>query len=506
LIPLESGIENNKSGILKPQKNRVKPQRQTNRKMKNEKMKTIFTITILAFTINLYSQKLVKEYWDWGKTKIQREFYTDAYGKLNGSYKSYSEYGGIMKQGQCKNDGPIGKWIENYDNGKLHYIKFYDIPGTYNFQVIDGKIISYYENGKTIKYEKNFKNMTLDGAWKEYDEKGNIIEEGKYVNGNSEPTGVSKIKFDKEQEKEKQLQTTILLKKTEEYKNIIPEADKALIAKDYFKALELYKSASDLLGNEKYPKDKISELLETFHENSKFFFEFIKAQYDSSETHFRQLKKEFKIKSIKEYNPSLNQYVEKSPQTLSYNCDCKEPWNERFLINAVECVKKNPTFYEPYQKVLMDSYYNYLVFLENEEKAIKNTSKRINFNNAHNDFYTYDKELFITEVSSAKNSFLQAIDIVNASKKYEQAQQQLLKVNADNKKKTLFKKYKTVAADFNRQYNGFTNVSELFKLLIEFNDFQNKLLLLYSQDTKELEKKLKKAETLEEIKALISSK
>jgi len=89
-------------------------------------MKIILTITMFALTINAYSQKLVKEHYDWAKTKIKREYYTDAYGTLNGSYKAYSEYGGIMKQGQCKDDGPIGKWIENYENGKLHYIKIYD--------------------------------------------------------------------------------------------------------------------------------------------------------------------------------------------------------------------------------------------------------------------------------------------------------------------------------------------------------------------------------------------
>jgi antitoxin component YwqK of YwqJK toxin-antitoxin module len=106
-------------------------------------MKKLFTIAILALTFNAYSQKLQREYYDWAKTKIKREYYTDSYGKLNGSYKAYSEYGGILKQGQCKDDGPIGKWIENYDDGKLRFVKYYDIPGTFNFQVIDGKIISY---------------------------------------------------------------------------------------------------------------------------------------------------------------------------------------------------------------------------------------------------------------------------------------------------------------------------------------------------------------------------
>lgn len=168
-------------------------------------MKKIILLLSLALSLNAYSQKLVKEYYDWAKTKIKRQYYTDAYGTLNGSYKAYSEYGGIMKQGQCKNDGPIGKWLENYDNGKLHYIKYYDTPGTYDFQVQDGKVISYYEDGKTIKYERNFKKLELDGVSKEYDEKGILIKEGKYVNGIFEPTGITKIKYEEKKEKEETL-------------------------------------------------------------------------------------------------------------------------------------------------------------------------------------------------------------------------------------------------------------------------------------------------------------
>jgi len=472
-------------------------------KQKRNKMKLILTITMFALTINAYSQKLVKEYYDWGKTKIKREYYTDAYGTLNGSYKAYSEYGGIMKQGQCKNDGPIGKWTENYYDGKLHYIKFYDTPGTNNFQVKDGKIISYYEDGKTIKYERNFKNMELDGTWKEYDEKGIITKEGKYVNGVFEPTGITKTKYDEEQEKEKQRQAIILLKNAEEYKNIIPDADKAFVAKDYKKALELYKSASDLMMNEKYPKDKISEILETYHANSKFFSEYIKGQYDSLVDDFKKTKSDFKIKSVTEYNQYTYKHEEKRPQSVNYNCDCMKPWDEQYASNATECFKKNPNYYEPYQKAITECYFKFDKALDDEEKAVKKSSMSINFNKTNHTFYAYDKQVFLKNIAIAKNNYNKAKSMMILALKFDENVKKIENLNNENKKKKLFKKYSLVLADFQAKYNAYPSLDECITILNEANLFLEKVISLYSTDTKELEKQLKSAETVEQIKSII---
>ena len=146
-------------------------------------MKRIIFLFSFLFSCNAFSQKLVKTYWDYSKTKIQAAYYTDAYGTKNGSFKGYSEYGGILLQGNFKDNRPVGKWIEKYENGKLHFIKIYDTPGYENLDVDKGKIISYYEDGKTLKYERNFKDHELHGVWKSYNEKGVLIEERKYVNG-----------------------------------------------------------------------------------------------------------------------------------------------------------------------------------------------------------------------------------------------------------------------------------------------------------------------------------
>ena len=466
-------------------------------------MKIILTITMFALTINAYSQKLVKEYYDWGKTKIKREYYTDAYGTLNGSYKAYSEYGGIMKQGQCKNDGPIGKWIENYDNGKLHYIKIHDTPGTYDFQVKDGKIISYYEDGKTIKYERNFKNMELDGVWKEYDEKGIVTKEGKYVNGVFEPTGTTKIKYDEEQEKEKQRQAIILLKNAEEYKNIIPEADKAFVAKDYKKALELYKSASDLMVTEKYPKDKITEILETYHTNSKFFSEYIKSQYDSLINDFKTQKGDFKIKSVKEYNKYTYAYDDKKPKQASYNCNCVEPWNEQYADNALKCFEMNKEFYEPYQRAITEAFFKYDEALTKEETNVKRSGGSFYFENTNNQFYTYDKNTFLANLKEANSNYELGKSVRVLYNSAIDKKNQITTLNDQNKKKTLLKKYIIVYEDLIAKSNAYTSLTETIKVLNTLSTLSDKVITSYSQDTKELESKLKEVETSEQIQAIL---
>ena len=231
-------------------------------------MKKIILLASLILSINAFSQKLVKTYWDYRKTKLQSEYYTDAYGTKAGAFKGYSEYGGILMQGSFQDGAPIGKWTENYLDGKLHFIKIYSTPGYTTLDVKDGKIISYYENGKTIKYEKNFKNGELDGDFKTYDENGTLIEEGKYVNGVFERMGECKRKYDEEQKKHAEEQAKInqqkeeatTKKNAEDYKNYLAEADKAIAANEYSKARSLYTSASNLLDKEQYPKDKIKEI------------------------------------------------------------------------------------------------------------------------------------------------------------------------------------------------------------------------------------------------------
>jgi antitoxin component YwqK of YwqJK toxin-antitoxin module len=475
----------------------------------------IILLASLVLTINAFSQKLERTYYDYRKTKIQSEYYINAYGEKNGSYKGYSEYGGILLQGSFKDGQPIGKWIENYEDGKLHYIKIYNTPGS-NFTVNDGKIITYYENGKTIKSEKNYKNQEYDGDYKIYDENGTLTLEGKYVNGVLKLSEEFQRKYDEEQEKQKQLQKekeeATLKKNTEEYEKNILIADKALAAKDYLLALRWYKSASKLLDKEKYPKERISEMKETLLANSKFFDEYFKN--DPLLNDFNMLKADFKIKSVKEYNNSTYAYDVKSPRVNSYNYNCLEPWNESHDNSALNCFKINKEFYEPYQIAITEAFFKYKEALSQEKRNYNDSDVSYDFKDDSDNswdykkanLHIYEKTTFLNNLKEAKENFELSKSLRTNYLKVLENKVNITNLNEQNKKKTLFKKYLIVYEGLISKINAYPGLTETISLLKSLNSVSDKVVGLYSQETKELEKKLKDAETLEQIQAMLLEK
>ncbi|MEN9998773.1 MAG: hypothetical protein RI922_1763 [Bacteroidota bacterium] len=464
----------------------------------------IILLASLTFTLCAFSQKIVKTYWDYYNTKIQSEYYTNAYGVKNGSYKGYSQYGGILLQGTYKDDAPIGKWIENYLDGKLHYIKTYSTPGYTNFDVKDGRIISYYEDGKTIKYEKNFKNGELDGEYKEYNENGSLTLEGIYIKGVFERTGESKRIYDEEQAiKEKEA----LRKITIEYNKIIEEADKAFEVKDYKKALQWYQSASDLLVNEKYPKEKISEMIEKFNTSSIFIYDQIKAQNEMLNNDFKTLKAEFKIKTIVgEYNiPKQPVRVQSYSNYYHYevSCNCEKPWDEETSDNALKCFETNKEFYEPYQKAITEAFFIYEGALTNEENNAERLNVSVIFEKTNYKFSTYDKTTFLNNLKVAKENFELSKAVKTNYLKAIENKANITNLNEHQKKKILFNKYLIVYEDLISKINAYASLAETTALLETLNSISDKVVALYNQETKDLEKKLKEAETSDQIQSII---
>lgn len=469
----------------------------------------IITILLasLALSINAFSQKLVKTYYDLYNTKIQSEYYTDAYGEMVGTFKGYSQYGGILLQGSYKDGAPIGKWTENYENGKLHFIRIFDTPGN-GLKVVDGKIIWYYEDGKTIKQEKNLKNGDYDGVYKEYDENGSLTLEGIYVNGILERTGESKRIYDEEQEKKKALQkeqeAATLIMNTEKYNKIITEADKAYEVKDYINALELYKKASESLENEKYPKDKIYEMIGKFEIDSKFIYDYGKSEeYSKLIGDFNTLKADFKIKSVKAYSSSTYTYYEKTPRGVSNICNCEEPWNNQYANLALGCFEINKEFYEPYQIAITEAFFKYKEALT---KEIENANKlyfRFAFKGTEYKFTTYDKTTFLNNLKVAKDNFELSKSVKTDYLKALENKAKITSLNDQNKKKTLLKKYLIVHEDLISKISAYPGLIETLSLLNSLNAVSDKVLALYSQETKDLEKKLSDADTPDQIQAII---
>ena len=53
------------------------------------------------------------------------------------------------------------------------------------------------------------------------------------------------------------------------------------------------------------------------------------------------------------------------------------------------------------------------------------------------------------------------------------------------------------------KYHSFSSFGDGTKYITELNIFSDKVITLYSQETKDLEKQLKDAETVEQIKTII---
>ena len=476
----------------------------------------IITILLasLVISINAFSQKLVRTYYDYRKTKIQTEYYTNAYGVKNGIFKGYSEYGGILLQGSLKDGAAIGKWIENYQDGKLQCLKTYNTPGLgLGFGMNDGQIIEYYEDGKTIKSEKNYKNQEYDGDYKIYDESGTLTLEGKYVNGVLKLSEAFQKIYDEEQAKQKQLQNekqpATLKKNTEEYEKNILIADKALEVKDYLLAVRWYKSASKLLEKEKYPKDRISEMKATLLANSKFFDEYFKN--DPVVSDFNMLKADFKIKSVKEYNKTTYVYDVKSPIGNSYRCNCLEPWNETYDNSALQCFKLNKEFYEPYQIAITEAFFKYIEALSQEKRNYNDSDVSFDFKDDSDNswdykkanLHIYDKTTFLNNLKEAKENFELSKSLKTNYLKALENKVNITNLNEQNKKKTLLKKYLIVYEDLISKINAYPVLSETISLLQSLNSISDKVVGLYTQETKDLEKKLKDAETSEQIQAVL---
>jgi uncharacterized protein (TIGR02145 family) len=290
--------------------------------------------------------------------------------------------------------------------------------------------------------------------------------------------------------------------KKDESNKTIQEADKAYEVKDYKKALELYQSASFWLWNEKYPKDRIFEIIEKFQINSKFISDFGKSEYNTFIKDFNTLKADFKTKSVKAYSTATSTYNEQTP--IGFNsCSCVEPWNEKNAENAIGCFEKNKEFYEPYQRAITETFFKYKAALEKEKENANKLDVIVKFENNEYKFTTYEKTTFLNNLKVAKENFELSKAIKTNYLKALENKVSITNLNNQNKKNTLLKKYLIVYEDFISKINAYPGLIETTSLLKSLIAVSDKVVALYSQETNDLEKKLKDAETTEQIQTII---
>ena len=165
--------------------------------------KTLLIINLLFFA-NSFAQKIVKEYYDYNKQKIQFEYQVDnSTGVKNGSYKAFGRKGNLAEEGFYKMNRKNGTWKQYDDYGKPFSIMNYSddkIHGNYKQWCFEGsKTVSYlcgdyiYEMGNIVNSTQYFSNGKIskkiipNGVCNEFFENGKKKSEWTNKDGISSP-------------------------------------------------------------------------------------------------------------------------------------------------------------------------------------------------------------------------------------------------------------------------------------------------------------------------------
>src|SRR6185312_17520964 len=121
---------------------------------------TLF-IALLLFSNVSFAQTLYRTYYDYEKQHVQEEYYANSYGVKNGAYRKYSEYEGILIQGNYSNDKKEGRWVVRDDKGQITSNE------TYKDDVLNGPAIYYNDlYDPTIPSSSgSYKNGVKEGTW-----------------------------------------------------------------------------------------------------------------------------------------------------------------------------------------------------------------------------------------------------------------------------------------------------------------------------------------------------
>ena len=244
---------------------------------------------------------------------------------------------------------------------------------------------------------------------------------------------------------------------------------------------------------------KVDQLLASYFSEDEWTKEFIKSLNTAMDADFNSVKNTFKIKQVKVYNQNTRQTEEK--QIVGVNCAA--PWDFG-IDNAYFCFEKNLEFYEPYQRVLTLCYLLYTNKISEETGNVEDAEATMSYksNNSYT-YYAYEKETFNSNIAAFKKIYDDAKTMMDLALQLGEKSKKIELLNDQNKKKTLFSKYSMVLGDFQTKYLAFSTLETYLKDLIEANAFLDKVINLYAIDSDAIEKQLKSAETVDQIKQLI---
>jgi antitoxin component YwqK of YwqJK toxin-antitoxin module len=113
------------------------------------------------------------EYYDDG-AKLSKVKYVD--GKFHGEVKFWYRNGNLQSKGDYNHGVPIGKHTEWYENTYVKSVTYYDNKG---------KALSFtlWNEDQQKIVEGKYSDGREDGVWKHYDERGKLVKEDTYKDG-----------------------------------------------------------------------------------------------------------------------------------------------------------------------------------------------------------------------------------------------------------------------------------------------------------------------------------
>lgn len=268
-------------------------------------------------------------------------------------------------------------------------------------------------------------------------------------------------------------------------------------------------------------KPQIQSLIDTYGPNRNYFSEYISKQKDSLSQDIKHFSDQMTLSRIYQQfdHPGMEgsrpypYYVTdvNGVRKEIFACGCEneiieKPWLAKSWKEIEPCFKKNKDVYNFIHFAITEQYFNYLALLKTEEDKVSETFTEIFLNGERYSFYRYKQDVFLNTITNGKKPYLLAKSFIGLDKIIKQKKSQIETLNTENSKKVLFIKYQIVFDDYLLNCKNYKDVQTSSEILNTMVSFLDKVISLYSQDTKEIEKRLKKeTETAGQIISILLS-
>lgn len=266
---------------------------------------------------------------------------------------------------------------------------------------------------------------------------------------------------------------------------------------------------------------QIESLINTYGQNIDKFNEQLNLQRDSLNLDLIYFSKQIALPTIiaRSDNPKIKG-ARQNPYNITYingdskeifNCGCEneiiqKPWIANSWIQINPCFINNKGLYNFTQIEITEQYFKYLELINIESKRVSETYTEITLDDKQYKFYQYDLDTFINNLSNGKKQYTLSKTLIALDKSIKQKEDQIKLLDSKTQKKILVIKQQIVFDDFLIQYQNYSNVQTSLKIMKNIDAFLEKVISLYSQDTKVLEKQLKNdGETSDQIESIIFS-